>query len=251
MTLCKKEIERLLTQPCHVEVFETLPSTHTYLQTSNQATPHACLADHQTQGRARSAQKRWDSPGGLNIYLSLKQTIETPDLGGMSLAMGVSVCRVLERLDLPCQLKWPNDIMLDQKKCAGLLTHAQQMTNHAEVLLGVGLNVNQPMEPRSRRTSLIDAMGHPLDRNQLTAALIDQWLLDLQQFATHGFSAFHTAWEKRNIHANQWIHLRHEGTTRTGRMRGIDLQGRLLLETDQGLQTLHAGEVERVRLVPQ
>jgi len=130
--LTRADIESALTAAgddtrWNVEVFDQLPSTNDYLRHKPAARADGnvielCATDWQTAGHGRRG-KQWSSQPG-NVTFTLRQTLQRPasELLGLSLVTGIAVATVLKHgLGVPAQIKWPNDIMVDERKLGGLL----------------------------------------------------------------------------------------------------------------------------------
>jgi BirA family biotin operon repressor/biotin-[acetyl-CoA-carboxylase] ligase len=164
-------------------------------------------ADAQTGGRGRLG-RSWHSPAGENLYLSLllRPARPAPEIPPLTLLAGAAVARALAPLGVSPRLKWPNDVQLvdgddRRRKLAGVLT---EMTSAGErvdhVVVGVGLNVNTtdfPPELADRATSLRAALGRPVDRAAVLAAVLnafeplyDEFERDGPAVAVAAFSAF-------------------------------------------------------------
>ena len=146
------QIRQNLNQGCELVLFEKTDSTNEQAMLKVKqgcVLPLACFADEQTQGRGRRG-KVWLSPPGASIYLSLawKFDLSVNDLGGLSLAIGVAVARVLKSIGLKqIGLKWPNDVLVDGKKIAGILIETSQIGNKTTTaIIGIGLNFKLPDE---------------------------------------------------------------------------------------------------------
>lgn len=145
------QINGVLQQPCAVSWFESVDSTNEWCLKKageKEPVPFACFAEEQTQGRGRRG-KHWVSPPGCNIYMSLAWSFDWPidKLGILSLAMGLAVIRALEKAGIQqAALKWPNDVLVDDKKIAGILIEtAKAGTEQTTAIIGVGLNYQLPM----------------------------------------------------------------------------------------------------------
>ena len=139
-----------------------------------QAAPFLVLAERQTAGRGRRGRK-WVSPFAENIYYSLVLRIEggMRQLEGLSLVVGLAVMQALRELGIPgAGLKWPNDVLVGQKKIAGILLElVGDPADVCHVVLGVGINVNMQMtdEVDQQWTSMRLESGRAFDRNHLVA----------------------------------------------------------------------------------
>jgi BirA family biotin operon repressor/biotin-[acetyl-CoA-carboxylase] ligase len=205
----------------------------------------------QTAGRGRMG-RIWHSGLGTALTFSLLWRFDCGlnALSGLSLAVGVAIVRALNKLGAQgVQLKWPNDILTEQGKLAGVLIEAQgDMLGPSAVVIGIGLNCTLP-------ASLVQQIGQPacaLDkvcatmptRNQLLAVLLRELARALQQFAQGGFAALREEWERYHIYQNMPIQLHMaDGQTVNGIVRGVSASGELCLETTQGMRRFNSGEV--------
>ncbi|MDH5711447.1 MAG: biotin--[acetyl-CoA-carboxylase] ligase [Gammaproteobacteria bacterium] len=155
--------------------------------------PLACFADEQTHGRGRRG-KVWVSPPGSSIYMSLAWLFNLPisELGALSLAMGVAVARVLKGAGIEqVGLKWPNDVLVDEKKIAGILIETAQLsTKTATTIIGIGLNfklprdiVEAPDQPWTDVVSLLDEAEGAIGRERLAGQLLQECMFVCENFA--------------------------------------------------------------------
>ncbi|MDW8350582.1 MAG: biotin--[acetyl-CoA-carboxylase] ligase [Anaerolineae bacterium] len=145
------------------------------------------LADEQTAGRGRVG-RAWYSPPGQSLYLSvlLRPALPPRRIGWLTMLGALAVCEMaagrgdaeLSALDARFRLKWPNDVLLDGKKVAGVLVEASLTGDCLDyAVLGIGLNVNTrfddaPEDVRRRATSLCQALGHVIDRDAVLERLL-------------------------------------------------------------------------------
>ncbi len=208
------------------------------------------LAERQTAGRGRRG-RVWVSPFARNLYFSLTWTFTdgAAALEGLSLAVGLAIARGLEASGLSgVRLKWPNDVLLDGHKLAGILLEVTgDAAGLCQVVIGVGVNVSMPAgAAESIDQPWTDAervLGQALDRNRLLALIINQLLPMLEQFSKRGFAPFRDDWLCRDAFADQPICLQTQSLTIDGIERGVDDNGALLIETAQGLRAFHGGEL--------
>lgn len=139
-------------------------------------------ADRQTAGRGRLA-RAWHSPPGSGLYCTVivRPRIAPAELSFITLAAGVAVCLAIESAcDLKATIKWPNDILIDGRKVAGILTESDLTRgNTPTVLIGIGINVTHaesdfPPDVLARATSLFLASGSLFSRKEILAAIIPQ-----------------------------------------------------------------------------
>lgn len=151
-------------------------------------------ADQQTQGRGRF-NRRWDSPAGLNIYATFNFTINiNQNPGNLAQILALSACEVIENLALKPTLKWPNDLLLSQKKAGGILCETFSFEDKLAIILGIGLNVNMPKNLLSlidqTATSLKEEAGHSFEVESILESLKVNFSKNLALFLSHGLSPF-------------------------------------------------------------
>jgi len=210
-----------------------------------------CLAEQQSAGRGRLG-RRWVSPFGRNIYLSIlwHYPLAPAQLGGLSLACGVAVVQALDALGVKgVGLKWPNDVHWQRRKLAGLLLEvAGEAQGPSLVVVGVGLNLRLLTEEArlidQPWVDLCEVCGDLVPgRNALAAALIDSLTATLSRYTDAGLAPFLEDWRRFDAYQGEPVSLLNGQQRIQGRYCGIDAQGNLLLETDAGRRTFAAGEV--------
>lgn len=212
---------------------------------------HVIMAERQLAGRGRRG-RPWISPFARNLYFSATWEFDSgaAALEGLSLAVGVAVARALTVVGVPgVGLKWPNDVIVDDAKLAGVLL---EMTGDAagrcQVIIGIGINVEmsgaaESVEIDQRWIDASSAAGKPVSRNELAVALIDQLLPLLVEFEQGGFSSFREEWQRLDIALDKAIVLQFGDRCVVGTEAGVDVSGALAIATEQGVQHFHGGEV--------
>ncbi len=210
-----------------------------------------CLAEAQTAGRGRRG-RQWVATPYHNILLSMGWRFPAGPgiVAGLSLAAGVAVLRALEEYGVRgAVLKWPNDVLYEEKKLAGLLVDVQgEATGPSLVVLGVGLNgyigerdaarIDQPW------TDLHTIAGEPIDRNRLAALVIRELRDMFELFADKGLAAFRDEWQRRHLYHGRRVRLLAGEREMTGTVEGIDAHGALLLRDARGqTRAYHSGEI--------
>lgn len=209
-------------------------------------------AEWQSQGRGRRG-RTWLAPLGSGLTFSLLWRFQRPltALSGLSLAVGLALVRGLHGLGVTdAKVKWPNDILIDGRKLAGILieTHGDMLSSAAAVI-GVGLNIRGVPEPAEGRdfspVSLEDVMGRMPDRNDVLLRLLHELDEVLRSFDRYGFEPFVEEWQR--MHAWQGRPVRVIGAggqnVLEGVALGVDGSGVLCVETADGVQQIHSGEV--------
>lgn len=239
-------------QACMINVFPILSSTNDKLKEVilSAKQPVICLAEQQIKGRGRF-NRHWVSPFGENIYLSLKVNLEIPfsKMSGFSLCISLALIDALIDFGLSRDLlsvKWPNDLLLEGKKVAGILIELSgEVGSGAEAIIGVGLNVMmQKAKIDKLWTSLSKHFEYPIDRNLLAAHLIRAIMTSINQFESLGFSSFQNKWQKYDALKDKFIELIFYDKLICGQCLGIDSVGNLLIKDKKGhIESYSAGEV--------
>jgi BirA family transcriptional regulator, biotin operon repressor / biotin---[acetyl-CoA-carboxylase] ligase len=192
--------------------------------------PHGTLvsADEQAAGRGRQG-RAWSAPAGTAVLMSL--VLRKPG-EGLPLAAAVAVC---EALAVPASIKWPNDVLVDGRKLAGLLVEGRPQEGWT--VLGLGLNVTTgafPGELAGRATSL-RLEGVEAGTEQVLESVLEE----LDAWLTRPLETVLEAWRARDALVGRRV--RWNGGE--GMAAGVDDVGSLLVDSDGGRQALHAGEV--------
>ena len=233
--------------------FDTIDSTNTWTKKnaatldSNQLTCVTAL--EQTAGRGRFCRK-WISPKGKNIYATLYFCLprECPHIINLGQILSLSCISVLRKKGFSPQIKWPNDILLEGKKLAGILCETVSFEDRLGVVLGIGLNVNMPQDLLDTidqpATSLAQLSGRTWTLEQISEPVIRQFMADLDILLTKGFAPFQPLYEELLAFRGEPISC-HDGLgTIRGICHSINSDGRLnLLLADGKLTILSAGEL--------
>lgn len=223
-----------------LSVFESINSTNDYLKTHLSKKINVCIAEKQTHGKGR-LDRTWHSPFAQNISLSCAYPFQKDisELAGLSLVVSLSVAKSLQiyNYPLPLLIKWPNDLIYDNKKLAGSLIEIQAESNGlCHTIIGIGLNVNMLLEDSISQpwTSLRKITANYVDRNQLCIILIDNLINDLAIFEKNGLSAFLEEWKSVDYLSNKEIAIKNNGQKICGRYVGINELGHMLLALEDG-----------------
>lgn len=236
-------------------VFDSIDSTNAEALRAierGQAAPFLVVAERQTAGRGRRGRK-WVSPFAENVYYSLVLRIDggMRQLEGLSLVVGLAVMQALRELGVSAAgLKWPNDVLVGQKKIAGILLElVGDPADVCHVVLGVGINVNMQMtdEVDQQWTSMRLETGKVFDRNHLVAALGVKLQGYLHRHQTDGFAAIQSEWEQNHLWQGRAVSLIAGVNQIDGEVLGIDKQGALRLKVD-GVEKVFSGGELSLRL---
>jgi BirA family transcriptional regulator, biotin operon repressor / biotin---[acetyl-CoA-carboxylase] ligase len=208
------------------------------------------MAEHQSQGRGRRG-RNWVSPFGHNIYMSLLWSFQggVAALEGLSLVCALVVVRALRREGFQgFQVKWPNDVLFQGRKLAGILLEVNgEVAGHCRLIIGIGVNSVMPLKAASEidqpYSDLRLASGRTADRNSLAASLANELVIGVRQFEHAGFAAFREEWMRTDCYLGCDVEISAGNNRTTGKVAGVDEAGRLLLDTTDGRQVISGGEL--------
>ncbi len=236
----------------HVSTESVVSSTNDALLSRPQlfADYDVCIAEQQTAGRGRRG-REWVSPFASNLYLSVGFEVDghAQALQGLSLVAGVAVAEALAQCKVHgVSLKWPNDVWVNGRKVAGILTELQgAVEDRFRLVVGVGVNVYMKPDDQIRIdqpwTSLSREQEIPSGgRNQLAGCLVEALVSRLLEFSQSGVGGIREAWEARD--ALMGVSIETQGGAVQGVGQGIDAEGRLrVLQADGHEVAVNAGEV--------
>lgn len=208
------------------------------------------VADHQTDGRGRAGRRWTERPGeGLLTSVILRPTIERGRLSTLPLVVGVAVAEALEEVaGVVCQLKWPNDVWVEGKKIAGILTNTMQNPSSRTnlVIVGIGINVNTPFDTLANgATSVAVSGGQPVDREVLLRILVERLDEAYERFRETTGLVDLDDWRRRAALIGEHVQIVHVHKMLTGIYEGIDHDGALLLATATGVRRIVSGDLVR------
>ena len=231
-------------KPIRVHVLDSVDSTNQFLKDLPASDAiEVCCAETQTQGRGRFG-RSWHSPFGENIYFSIRAHIDCDlsQLSGLSLVVSMAVLAALNDTGIEdvVRIKWPNDLLWQGKKLCGCLIEAmRERQAGADVVIGIGLNVNSTRHELALIDkpwcSLYEITGTHFDRNALIAKLIlriDQYI---QKIITKGFASFIPTWQQTDYLKNKLITVSQPNGLLSGKANGIDESGQLMLIDEMGV----------------
>lgn len=237
-----------------LQVLDEIDSTNRYLmQQAGQGAPHASVvaALLQTQGRGRRG-RSWQAALGAGLTFSLlwRFQLGAAALSGLSLAVGLALVRTLHQFGLQsARLKWPNDVLIGERKLAGILIELQgDMEGPSAAVIGIGLNLQLPPATRARIdqpvTDIASHLPVTINPNELLGQLLLQLSSVLQQFEQQGFAGLGAEWQRHHAYHLQQVRLLFpDGREQHGEVQGIADDGVLLVATAQGVQRFSSGEI--------
>jgi len=227
---------------------------------SGRAVPFVVIAGEQTRGRGRFG-RVWHSEANGNLYLSFAFRPQLPPgrMQTFTLWMGVNICELVARFtNTTPGLKWPNDILFDERKAGGMLTEARIDADQIrDLVFGLGLNTNSPAgalphDIARRAVSLAEHTNTLLDLNKFAAAVIGRALDAYEQFVSGKYrETFADLWNQFDFLKGKPVSLLHGTLPVHGTALGIDDEGSLIVRTDKGkTERFRAGEVTLSKKAP-
>lgn len=209
------------------------------------------LSEAQNSGRGRLS-RSWFSPSGRGIWLSviLRPPFNPYDAPKCTLLTAVAVTKAIRRVaQVECGIKWPNDILYQGKKLVGILTEMSaeiDAINH--VVIGMGINVNIgteefPAELMDIATSLSIIVGHDISRLKLLNAVLTELEQAYENVIQRGFSEMLDEWRELSITLGRNVNVIGSGREFSGMAVDIDRDGALLVQTNECLERVLAGDV--------
>jgi BirA family biotin operon repressor/biotin-[acetyl-CoA-carboxylase] ligase len=209
------------------------------------------VAEHQTAGRGR-LDRTWETPArsALTLSLLLRPTVPAADWPWVPLLAGYAAAVALRRLGAPVEVKWPNDLLLEDRKLGGILVERIETTSGPAVVVGIGLNVSMTGAelPVPGAASLAVA-GLEVDRTDLLAALLQAVRTEYDGFQRGGTQPLRAAYESvcASLGRDVVVELP-TGQVLRGAAVGIDEGGRLQVRTPEGVVEVSAGDVVHATL---
>jgi BirA family biotin operon repressor/biotin-[acetyl-CoA-carboxylase] ligase len=208
------------------------------------------VAEHQERGRGRRG-RTWVSPAGSNIYFSMLITFAkgVAELEGLSLAVAVIVVDALNASGYDgFRLKWPNDVLRDSRKVAGILLEVTgDVAGPCKVVIGIGINVRVSGVLKSQVdqpvAGLVEGASDVPDRNLIVANLVRELQRGIAEFERHGFEPFRGVWQSIDAFRGRVVRIGVSSDWIEGRVLGVDNRGALQLETDSGIKLVSSGEL--------
>lgn len=237
-----------------VVVIDECDSTNSVLRDhppADDGRTHVLVARHQHAGRGRRGRAWHAWPGFSLTFSSLWRFDPSPAVpAGLSLVAGLAVACTLEKLGVEgVQLKWPNDVLVFGKKVAGILVELVPGRGKTPAaVIGIGVNLALPGDACIPDQPGVTALADETDARDIEANILLAGILTsldglLETYTRSGFAALRDAWQQRNAFADLPVSIRDDQSETTGTCVGVDEDGALLLDTDQGRRRIIAGDV--------
>ena len=196
------------------------------------------ISEEQTAGRGRQG-KQWYSPDSGNIYMSIK--FKDKNDPPLSLIIGLLISESMDYVSgkkINAGLKWPNDLLINNKKICGILVESEIVNNEIEFIVGIGINYALPK--KESWWGDIGKLAEILPREKL----INSILLAIISYTENGYPNWLAAWEKRCMHLGVELKAvtNNQEEIEIGIFKGINEEGKMLLQTPSGLKIISSGE---------
>ncbi len=189
----------------------------------------ALYSDEQTNGRGRR-NHFWESKNSDNVYLSIMMDTPIKNIDMITIAIGLSVCEVLEEIkSLNCKIKWPNDLYVNNKKLGGILVETSFLGDEMEYyVIGIGINVNSEnfQEVQDIATSIYKETKKKINRDDLIKNIINNVCNYISKLNKEQFEI--AEYEKRLNHINKYVYVDNEKVL----CKGIDEKGKLIVQKE-------------------
>lgn len=235
-------------------VYKEVSSTNTvakFLAMNEVENGSVVISEKQTDARGRSG-KAWESPlGGIWLSIIVKPNVDYSKLPMITIATGVAVAKAIERAGIKnAEIKWPNDIMINDKKVCGILTEAVTKFNTIEsVIIGVGIDANVdvnnfPDELQNGTTTLANELGRYENENELIRIFLEEFEKISEQFNAGQYETILKEWRKRSYSVGKIVEVREPfNKNYDAYVVGIGREGALIVEKIDGtLEKVISGE---------
>lgn len=208
------------------------------------------ISEVQTKGKGRHG-KKWESPtGGIWLSIILKPDIAPSKAPLITLATGVAVAKTLRNIGADARIKWPNDVLINDKKISGILTEANARFSSVDyVIVGIGIDSNfnidlLPEELQKGSTTLKDELETKITETELTLKFLNEFEKVYDLFKEEKFDDILYDWRKMSQTIGSYVEIKQPlGKFLKGYAVGINNKGALILEEDNGnLKKIISGE---------
>lgn len=226
--------------------FEELDSTNLYAKTHCAELAHGAVvsAARQTAGRGRF-ERKWVSPEG-NLYFTVVLKPQKIDFAAnITQLMALAVCRALETLHIPAQIKWPNDVLVNGKKICGILSESVTSGSRFEgMVTGVGVNLQPvPQEQINQPACAVGDFTAPPSPQTFLQILMDFFWQYYPAVTQSGFSAIRDAYKQRFAMLGKRVSVSNGQKPLSGTAEDVSPQGTLILRTASGTEEIYIGDI--------
>ncbi len=233
--------------------FDTIDSTNSYAKKIGQSCEDGTVVtcENQADGRGRLGRQWKSQSGSMCMTVVLKPDISISKVSKITQVCAAAVSLSLDELKIDAKIKWPNDLMLNNKKICGILTEMNSNKNHVNyVVVGMGLNVNNkyedfPNEIRDVATSILNETGQYIDRNIIAAKILNNFEVLYNEFIINNnfILSLNICKDKSNVIGKNINLIKNKEITRA---KALDLgeDGDLIVQYENGeIDSIISGEI--------
>ena len=220
-------------------LLDTVDSTNTFAKEKLLNKDYlVVISEQQTAGRGRQG-KEWYSPNAGNIYMTIKFKDKNP--APLSLIIGLLISEAMDSVSgqkINAELKWPNDLLINKKKICGILIESEMNADEVEFIVGIGINYSLPK--KESWWGEIGELADILPREKLMNSILQ----NIINYKENGYKNWKDAWEKRCMHIGIELQAlsNNQKDTDIGIFKGINEEGKMLLQTERELRIISSGE---------
>mgnify|MGYP005854140893 CR=1 FL=1 len=214
----------------------------------------AVISEIQRKGRGRKG-REWFSPkGGVWMSVILRPKVDPSQAAPITLIAGLAVAKTLSKLyNLECRLKWPNDVLINEKKVCGVLTEiSAEMGRINYIVTGIGINANIDIDSfpggfRNSATSLKNELNRDILRDELVKRLLEEFEELYKIFQKQGFSELKEEWKKSASTIGRKVRIITDSRATEGIARDIGENGELFVEAQGSMEKIISGDCIHLR----
>ena len=231
---------KLNSEITNLVVLNDVDSTNTFIKSlQSKKILDLVVAEKQSAGRGRRG-NAWDSPKIGNIYMSLKFAV-SDRVPALSLVTGLIVKKAIQEVskDINVLLKWPNDLILNQRKAGGILVEIDQDNQINNFIVGIGINIESDVANDSWIG--LKEIDNEVDRSKIIIKIASAF--EKIALGKEGFKDWQSEWENHCVHMHKKITLNLSDSDKVeGIFEGINHKGEMLLSNENGILTFNSGE---------
>ena len=200
---------------------------------------HIFITEKQTKGRGRHG-KKWSSPNSGNIYMTISTSQNTSQINPISLISGLICKKAIDKLirKPSIMLKWPNDILFNDKKIGGILVETEINKENIKTIIGIGINLN--INKEESWWGDLSKFALESKRNELINLILTEFL----NIFDNSYDNWLDDWKKSCMHINKEIEIFDgENLQKKAIFKDIDAQGNAIIETKEGEEVIATGQI--------